>query len=644
MKQKKILVITFYESDFLEVLKSLHEEVTVINPTEIKDTNLDHFDSIAVLGGGNATPLLLDPKNRIALEEQIKKGKRTFVEYVASIGNVYFSPPESTRYDRLVYCSSEFEIPEVEVGTLIDDQCGMRIKPHDIACRHNIPILQYVRMHAHDRIDINDELFENISDRALWFDDPENLLICSFRLSSFKRARYTPWESSKKVIEFILGWLIDEKIALHEYQSSYTTGKENVEGKSFTNNVKESAEKAISWFENAGIILDKGKSGALEGLGTEIYSDGSQRISKVLRADCIGEISLPYFFDYLLTGNQESIEVSDNLLNFVFENYVNKDEGDLNGMMRWTNEAWGVCYQDDVARAIIPQLLKCFYLKTNTNLDSCVSALQFLVKTTGTDGTRVSRTDNINLDKSKLKELKETPGNFASAHYNAYYYAALLLAYKLTEIEEFKETAIRGLTTIMSVYPDTIREQSETQEYCRLILPLSWLYWVTENQEHKKWLYQVANDLEQFRHPSGGYLERDSGYKASMRHEIGEGESSLLTKNGDPIVDLLYSNNWLPIGFIQAYWVTGDNIFKDRWESISSFFIQTQIQSDNAQINGAWARAFDVERKEVFGSPADVGWGPWSIESGWTVAEVSAGLFMGLLEKQLKPHYEAIHV
>src|SRR5699024_2517473 len=111
------------------------------------------------------------------------------------------------------------------------------------------------------------------------------------------------------------------------------------------------------------------------------------------------------------------------------------------------------------------------------------------------------------------------------------YHATLLLAYKLTGIKEFKEVAIKGLTTIMKVYPETTREQSETQEYSRLILPLSWLYWVTGEREHKNWLYKVTDDLQQFKHSTGCYLEWDSGYKATMRTEKGEEESSLLTEN-----------------------------------------------------------------------------------------------------------------
>lgn len=639
MKNNKVVVFTNKRSDFSNLLVEQSASEVIVLPTEeITKTDLNDFDGIAILGGVSDEPLLLDPKSRRAIEEQILKGKKTFVEYVASIGHVYSSPPERTRYERLVYCSPEPTIKDLKVGTLIENQCGMRLKPHDITCSKEIPMLQFVRQHAHDSIEVTDETYTEISDRGLWFDTPENLLICSFQISSFKQSRFGPWDEVKKVIAFIMEWLLEQDINLEDYQPAYSTISANPT-LPFEVQLKETAHAAKDWFENAGIILDEGKSGAIEGLGTEIYSDGSQRISKILRADCIGEISLPYLLDYLLYGDPRSLKVSENLSDFVFENYLCMEPGDLFGMMRWTNEAWGVCYQDDVARALIPQLLKCYYLKTDQHLEACVHALRFLVQTTGTDGTRVARTDNIDLTKGKLQELKERPGNFPSAHYNAYYYAALLLAYKVTNIEAFKETAIKGLTTIMSIYPDTIREQSETEEYCRLILPLSWLYWVSNNSEHKAWLYRVTNDLQNFQHQSGAYLEQDTGYKASMRHEMGEGESSLVAKNGDPIVDMLYSNNWLPIGFIQAYWVTGDSLFKDLWTENCKFFINAQIKSENPQINGAWTRAFDVERMEVVGSPADMGWGPWAIESGWTVAEISSGLLMGLLEDQLRKHY-----
>lgn len=629
-----ILIITRDDNDFVSALLSSGVNCKTIKPEEITRESLHQYKGIAILGGTQNQPLVLEPDQRLAIEEAILLGINVFAEYVTSIGDVYFDLPITTRYERLVYVSNDDHITSMEIGTILDDQCGMRIPPHDISLSKSIPILQFVKTNAHDQITVSEQLKHSHFEKALWFEHQENLLVCAFRLSNFKRSRYAPWPDIKQVIEFIIEWLSKERVSLNSFEPAYKLGSQT-ENLSFEKQLSTTINNAMKWFEDADIVSEHGRKGAIEGLATEIYPDGIQKRHTMLRADCIGEVSLPYFFDYLLTGNERSLEISDNLNDYLFNYYICKDKGELSGMMRWTNEAWGVCYQDDVARAILPQLFKSLILKDNRNIDEIVEVLNFLVRTTGIDGTRVFRTDNVHLTESSIQELQSSPGNLPSAHYNAYYYAALLIAYKLTGNNSFQEVAVKGLTTIMDIYPNTVREQSETQEYCRLIFPLSCLYWVTQDQTHKDWLYRVTADLEKLQHESGGYLEWDTGYQAAMRNDMGEGESSLLVQNGDSIMDFLYSNNWLPMAFMQAYYVTGDELFKKKWEEISAFFIQTQIHSDNKDINGGWARAYDPKKKEVFGSPADTGWGPWTIESGWTVAEISAGLSYGLLEHKV---------
>ncbi|MDF2661096.1 MAG: hypothetical protein K0Q94_3887 [Paenibacillus sp.] len=637
MNVRKIAVITAEKNDFTNMLQLQKANVAFFAPDD--NPNLDEYDAVAVLGGVSEEPLLLRARTRNAVEKQIKAGKRVFAEYVGSIGHVYCAPPVSSRYERLAVCADGV-IDGLEAGELIEDQCNMRVKPHSIACSHGLPILQYVKLHAHDRVEMTPELTKPVSDRGLWFDTPDNLLVCSLRLANFAKARFAPRRSALKLIGFILEWLIDGPADLSGAAAAYSVGAERPEAP-LAEQIRDSADRAVRWFERSGVVYDEGVTGALEGPGTEIYPDGTQRMSTIRRVDCIGEIALPYYLNHLLTSDRRSLDIADNLQRVVYGEFQCKDRDEpWYGMIRWTEEAWGVCYQDDVARAILPQLLKCLYSGTTEHLDDIAEALLFLVRTTGTDGTRVYRTDNIGLTPEKMEQLRSEPGRMPSAHYNGFYYAALLLAYRLTGIGEFRMTAIQGMETMMALYPDTKREQSQTQEYCRLILPLSWLYWETGEERHREWLYRVAGDLQKFRHPTGAYLEWDEGYRAAMRHEIGQGESSLISRNGDPVIDLLYSNNWLPIGFIQAYFVTKDPYFKQLWEEIAGFLVSAQLRSDNPVLDGAWTRAFDAERAEVFGSPADAGWGPWSIESGWTVAEISAGLLMGLLEERLLPHYE----
>lgn len=220
----------------------------------------------------------------------------------------------------------------------------------------------------------------------------------------------------------------------------------------------------------------------------------------------------------------------------------------------------------------------------------------------------VSRTENAYLSPSEISRLKNEPTEFYCAHHNAYYMASLLMFGNITGEELYIKAGEKGLTAIMGVYPKTIREHSETQEMCRLILPLAWLYQCKKDKKYLDWLYKVTNDLQKTKHKSGAYLEWDTGYKA-MRSRSQNEECSLLLNNGDPIVDLLYSVNWLPLAYMQAYLITGDKWFEKLWQEISIFFTKSQIHSKNILINGGWARGFDVELMEIYGMVLVYTWG-----------------------------------
>jgi uncharacterized protein YyaL (SSP411 family) len=262
-------------------------------------------------------------------------------------------------------------------------------------------------------------------------------------------------------------------------------------------------------------------------------------------------------------------------------------------------------------------------------LDEICSALDYLLLTTGTDGLRKSRTDAIWTPPARMAQMRGEPANFPCAHHNGYYMAVLLMTYRLTGKKAYLDTAVRGMETLMAAYPNTIREHSETQELCRLVLPLACLYEATGDEKHKEQLYMVVDQLEQFRYPTGGYREHDTGYRAARSRTSGT-ESSLLADNGDPVTDLLYSANWLPVAYAYAWRVTGDDRFARLWRELCDFFSEVQMVSDDAALNGCWCRGIDLSRREPYGMPHDVGWGPCSVESGWTVAEILMGLGLGM--------------
>ena len=114
----------------------------------------------------------------------------------------------------------------------------------------------------------------------------------------------------------------------------------------------------------------------------------------------------------------------------------------------------------------------------------------------------------------------------------------------------------------------------------------------------------------------------------------------VLAENGDPVMDMLYSLNWLPMAFSIAHYVTGDPWFRELWQAIAAFFAKIQIASADPLLDGVWPRAYDAAQGEVYGVPNDPGWAPWSVETGWTMSVIASGLMFGLMEEEIKPLFQ----
>jgi len=623
-----VAVITCGPSDLLALLqKSPALTVEVLHPNALTPHCLDGFQCACVLGGTREEPLVFPAECRSVVEDFSHSGRRVLYEYTLSFCQNYCASPDSTRFLRLVCTDAEFA--GLEDGLLLDDQCNMRCTPY---YRNNLarPILMYKKgLSEHARQPLSQQERTDCQQYGIWLETPA-VAVCSFRLCNFLRARFSPVPAWSRLVRSLIGWLcgapVLEKV---EFPPQYQTG--------FARSAADCAASGIDWFSRSGILVDEGKRGVLEGLGTEIYPDGRQETAKPVRTDCAGEAAMAYFFHALATDDADGLEKSRLLEDFVY-NVMQIHDGAYRGMLRWTDAAWGVCYQDDAARAMLVTLFRALYGKGREHLADCRSALEFLMNTTGPDGLRPARTDLLNMTPEDFRKLSTENADFPCAHYNAFYLGCLLLYGKLTGDERCLTVGERGMRSIWRTYPHTVREQSETEELCRLLLPTAWLYYATGKAEDKALLYTLVHDLEKMRHPSGGYLEWDSDYSAACSRQDG-GECSLLSRNGDPVVDLLYSNNWVPLGLMQAYFVTGDEEFYRLFCRHADFLRRCQIRSGDPKLDGAWARGYDVDKMEVFGLPNDVGWGPWAIESGWTVAEITAGLYAGILKDELKEYY-----
>jgi len=98
--------------------------------------------------------------------------------------------------------------------------------------------------------------------------------------------------------------------------------------------------------------------------------------------------------------------------------------------------------------------------------------------------------------------------------------------------------------------------------------------------------------------------------------------------------DQLYTNNFMLMALHEAYGASGDLRLGAASDLLAAYLASIQAVSPSLpQVSGSWPRAFDYAKYEYWGSSADMGWGAFSVESGWTTTWISAAL--GLRSKGL---------
>lgn len=623
-------VIAKEENDVTKVLSQNFIEYQIINPAF---QTLEDYSSLVILGGTYEAPLSFDSYQRSQIETFIESGKKVWAEFVSGINTVTMEDVTNSRFERLVYLGKDIE--GLKAGEIMDNQATLRVVPFQEVKRERTPFLAFSTEHVHSAVP-DDTLKEKkpLSQYAGFF-ERENVLYTSVQLANFHRNRYTPAARVQALISSILEWVTDQEIIKIDLEPIYSFYPFN-QAESRQERQEKLVKRALSWFEHSGTLIRDGAGGVYEGFATEINHLGIQKRAETIRADCMGEAALLYDLASVYFKDDYFLEVSKQLQDKLKKEFI-ITSGKMKGFVRWSNVSYQSSYGDDAARMVIPLMLSDVLHESQDNRSEAQSILTHLVETTGPTGLRKGRVELEDLyDSEHVEYLQTFNEEFVSVHYNAYYHAALLLGYYLYGDEEYLNTAEKGLRTLMQAYPETLREQSQTQEEARFIFPLAMAYLVTKNEQYKRFLEKIMTSLEKRKTDVGCYLEWDEGYLAVMRNTEGDGECSLLSHNGDTIADLLYTNNWLPLAFSFAYLVTKETSYEDKFNLITDFFYRSQMKSNDKKLDGAWARGFDPELFEYFGSPADKGWGPYCIESGWTVAQIGAGTLFGLMLEEFE--------
>ncbi|MEG1743347.1 MAG: hypothetical protein RR246_04190, partial [Clostridia bacterium] len=213
----KLLYVTKekkYKSDFLQLLMSTNTEVTHISSNELCLIDINDYHYFVFDGTGTNEGLkFYAPEQEIA-EKIISTGKHVFSIFCPFLWSVSCGAPTSTRYDRPIFTGNS-TIDGLEECDILDEQSNLRL--HCYASKNATnPILYY--KHLPKGFYKISEAKKNVSndEAALWLES-ENLLYCTFCISNFAKAAFSPRKTWYSLFKFIIKWLCGETVCESNY-------------------------------------------------------------------------------------------------------------------------------------------------------------------------------------------------------------------------------------------------------------------------------------------------------------------------------------------------------------------------------------------------------------------------------------------
>lgn len=110
---------------------------------------------------------------------------------------------------------------------------------------------------------------------------------------------------------------------------------------------------------------------------------------------------------------------------------------------------------------------------------------------------------------------------------------------------------------------------------------------------------------------------------------------------------MLYTTNFALIGLHEAVAALEPHgeaaPYAAAEDALAGFLVRIQSRAPpqspagaaRPELEGAYFRAWDFEKWEAWGSDADLGWGAWSIETGWTMPWIATSFALRQLRTSL---------
>ncbi|WP_163513477.1 hypothetical protein [Fodinicola acaciae] len=460
-----------------------------------------------------------------------------------------------------------------------------------------------------------------------------------------------PVTSDVPLTEVAPGEWQSAELNLPDGEHVFAVGKENVriQVSPREQRYRRMLDRCVEWYDRAGMFFDRpdGSAGIAEGFMSEVQPDGEHPFRSVRRGDCYVENAYAFRLYAELSGDKRYRTIGDNLLRLVRDRMQVLDRTAVYGAWE-TREYWKTLVEMDNLFSDDDGWISAFVLADGIQRadDSAVSqglrGVESLMRTADAEfGLQVNpwRTPSylIGHGWDEIPTLPLTDNLDVSAHWQSAPHVAYLFAYAATGDQRYLDIAIRGLDHMAAEFPRMRLETSRTTEYIRFLLPLLGAYHYTG--KYRDVIMRIADFLMERRDPESGALAEWDGRNPTSNFAYGLDEQSIVQQNGDPITDQLYTLGFAAWTLPIAHQLTGEPVFDELATGVLDYLSRIQID-DDSPLSGAWMRSFDFANWEYFGSNADIGWGPYCVETGWANATILLGAMIKLTGHTFFPAVE----
>lgn len=646
--------IYYCGSEQNEIFRLLKSEGFRLKTYETPEALIEHA------GKGDGAIIVCDtyPKEPLkisaqAYEQAKQKGLKLYLEYPASLPDIEIGKDDFHGLLERAVVTEAFPGKDLKAMDILGvNDCYTRVAKVDR------PLLVLARVAGFDKAEYG---IDDVDTYPLLCEN-DGMLIGFTKLSNFQKGRYAPVASWQSLWKYIVSFVTDNPDFAFSQPWPSDVKPMYGENEPLPSDAKrEMISRGTEWFFNGRFLVDpswkelqlqrqgdglmpvaralsadakigNGSLGILEGHASNIYYDGEQDFRYWLRADVQGEVAFALASGGDLLKKKEYQEVSGNLMEYVLKNSSYRagkrldEKSPVYGLIGWSDTHPYVFYADDNARLVLGLIGASSFMNEDKWNKEIVENILANFRLSSVNGFFGGRLEEPAILKNGWKFYAGRPDLMnPHPHFESWMWACYLWLYDKTGYQPLLEKAEKAIRLTMEAYPDGWKwTNGIQQERARMILPLAWLVRVSDTQEHREWLDKVVQRLLENQQSCGAIREelgdsRTGSYdKARSNKDYGVTEAPLISKNGDPVADMLYTSNFAFFSLNEAARATGNQQYKDAVTKLSDFLTRIQVKSDQyAHLDGAWFRAFDYSRWDYWASNADHGWGAWSTLTGW---------------------------